>query len=207
MYDGLANRLVPFKSKSNNEYFMNAELMKDNLINTNPGYSKDFKPGFKFRGLNDSTIFFDENHQHLTLNYRNAFISLALHYLYDEKNNQMVVKTLDEMEQKLPIKIFKLPQRYLLNIAGIYLAAGDVNKYKSIAGGIETYALNKLKSNPYDSEGNQILMDLYTNTKEYNKVVDLLSKLQNAYPDDPSIKSALQRYRVLAGQKDSNLAR
>jgi hypothetical protein len=205
MYEGLAHRLVPFKSKSGSDYFMNEDIMKDDLIRTNPGYSKNFMTGFKFRGLNDSTIFFDENHQHLTLNYRNAYMSLALYYLYQEKNDRMVISTLDEMEKKIPSKIFTLPQRYLLNIASIYLSAGDANKYKSIAGGIEVYALNKLKTDPYDSEANRILMELYSNSREYDKVVNLLVKLQTAYPDDPSIKSTLQRYRVLAGQKDSSI--
>jgi hypothetical protein len=202
--EGLAQRLVPFKPKSNKGFFADGPLMRKQLFNINPGFSTGYKPGFKFRGLNDSTIFFDENHQHLTMNYRDAFINLAAYYLYQDRNNPMVINTLNEMEKIIPDRIFKMPENLAIDIAGFYLSAGDTSKYRSITAGVEASALNRLKNNPFDVDGNRLLIELYTNTKQYNKVIDVLTKLQQTYPDDPSIKSGLQRYKALAAQEDSN---
>lgn len=206
IFEGLAHRLVPFRAMTNN-FFINANIMNQQLFNENPSYNKEYKPGFKFRGLNDPTIFYDENHTRLTMNYRNAFLNLAVYYLYQEKNNQLAIKTLDAMENRIPNKIFKMPERLLLNVAGIYLAAGNAKKYHEMAGGIETSAVNKLKEDPYNVNANQTLIELYTNTREYDKVINILTKLQQVYPNDPSIKSGIQRFRYLQAQKDSSLVK
>ncbi len=77
--EGLAFRVVPKKSK---DFYnaINPEIMWNQLMVQPDEFSKEYDPGFKFRGLNDSTIFMDENHKRLTLNYRNSYIRLALYY-------------------------------------------------------------------------------------------------------------------------------
>ncbi|MBK7266405.1 MAG: hypothetical protein IPI12_08745 [Ignavibacteriales bacterium] len=49
------------------------------------GYSKEYKAGFKFRGLADSSIFLDENHKRMTLNYRNAYLRLSNYYMIEKR--------------------------------------------------------------------------------------------------------------------------
>lgn len=53
--EGMAFRLVPEKSKGR-DGFVEPNILAANLKEA-VGYSKDYQPGFKFRGLNDPTIF------------------------------------------------------------------------------------------------------------------------------------------------------
>ena len=69
------------------EVITNEEVMRKQLLVQNKdGYSKDYQPGFKFRGLADSTIFYDATHTGYAQNYRNIFIQLAIYYLNGEKD-------------------------------------------------------------------------------------------------------------------------
>lgn len=72
--EGLAYRITP---KTNTDYFssINPKILWKQLMEEPNDYNTNYQPGFKFRGLNDSTIFMDDNHTRLTLNYRHAFYS------------------------------------------------------------------------------------------------------------------------------------
>ena len=105
------------------------------------GYSKDYKPGFNYRGLNDSNIFFDENHKRMTQNYRNSFIRLALYYV-NTSNKDMAVKTLDMMDEKIPRKIVGMDYGLLYEIGNLYLSAGGAkDKFKEYSAEVEKQAL------------------------------------------------------------------
>ena len=69
--EGMTFRLVPERRRPGSE-FINEELVKAQL-EENEIPSKDFQPGFRFTGLNDPTIFFDENHTRMVQNYRISF--------------------------------------------------------------------------------------------------------------------------------------
>jgi len=204
--EGLAYRLVPVKRKPNYE-FINEELMKKQLFEENPDFSYDYKPGFKFRGLNNPDIFFDENHARLSQNYRSSFIRLAVHYLYNESNNQMCINTLDEMEKKIPSDIIEIPYPYMFEISQLYNTAGAKAQYINMANKIEKIALNQLENNPNDVSGYynpyRVLSEIYGNQKKYNKAVDLFTRLQKLYPDDQGVRNELERYRTLARMNDT----
>ncbi|MCK5456492.1 MAG: DUF2723 domain-containing protein, partial [Melioribacteraceae bacterium] len=60
--EGMAFRLVP-KQRKSSAYYVNEKVMKDQLFNEPEEYSRSYQPGFKFRGLNDPTIFMNNNHK------------------------------------------------------------------------------------------------------------------------------------------------
>lgn len=204
--EGLAYRLVPVKRKPNYE-FINEDLMRKQLFEENPEYSYDYKPGFKFRGLNNSDIFFDENHSRLSQNYRSSFIRLAVHYLYNENNNQLAINTLDEMEKKIPSDVIEIPYPYMFEISQLYNTAGATAQYAKMSQKIEKIALQQLQNNPNDVSGYynpyRVLSEIYGNRKQYDKAVDLFVKLQQKYPDDQGVRSELERYRALARMNDT----
>ncbi|HEX2866150.1 MAG TPA: DUF2723 domain-containing protein [Ignavibacteriales bacterium] len=205
--EGLAFRLVPVKSRQNAE-FVDEDLMKANLFNTNDGYSSSYKPGFKLRGLDDKGIFFDDNHERLTQNYRNSYLRLAVYYIYNAQNKQMAIKTLDMMEKKMPSDNIKMPFPMMYQASNLYFAAGDMNNYRRLAQEIEPIALKMLEENPDDVNSYynpyRVLTDLYGNLKEYNKAADIWMRLERMYPQDPGVKSEVQKYRALAaGKPDS----
>lgn len=204
--EGLAFRLVPVKNKPNTE-FVNETLMKAQLFNENPGYSKDFKPGFKFRGLDDKGIFFDDNHVRLTQNYRNSFLRLAVYYLYNEQNKQMVINTLAEMEKKMPSAVISMPYPMMYQVGNLYFAAGAMDKYTKLARQIEPLARKQLEENPNDVNSYynpyRILTDIYGNLKEYDKAVEIWTRLQTMFPGDQTVKSELEKFQALAGSKNA----
>ncbi|MGK9368782.1 protein O-mannosyl-transferase family [Melioribacter sp. Ez-97] len=201
--EGMALRLVPDKSNAGSVEFINEPVMRKQLFDEPEGFSRDYRPGFKFRGLNDSTIFFDENHERLIQNYRNTFMRLAVHYLYSMKDSARTVETLDLMEQKIPRSIVRVDNRILHDVARLYYAAGAYDKYKELAKEVIETAKLQLKNNPrdYSSWNNpyDILLTHYENMKMYKEAVEVLNQLQMYLPYDESVKQLLNRYRRLAG--------
>ena len=207
--EGLAYKLVPVKARPSAE-FVNEDLMKKNLFNNDNAYSKNYKPGFMLRGLNDKGIFFDENHERLTQNYRNSYLRLAIYYIYNEQNKQMALQTLDMMEKKMPSDVIKMPYQMLYQTSNLYFTVGAMDKYRKLAIQIEPIALKQLEDNPNDVNSYynpyRILTDLYANLKEYNKAAEIWMRLEKMYPQDPSVKSEVQRYKALAaGLKPDSL--
>ncbi len=200
--EGLAFKLVPQKRKGRLE-FVNEKAMVEQLFNTNPStYSKDYKPGFRFRGLNDSTIYFDDNHVRLTQNYRNSFLRLALYYMNNKHDNAKVIQVLDKMEEVMPYKIIRMDPRLMFDLASIYYGAGGMKQYKKIASEIEKYAWAKLETDPTDVQSYynpyRMLLDTYENLGEFKKALDVVNRLKVYFPNDPTITEMIQKYTALS---------
>jgi hypothetical protein len=204
--EGMAFRLVPEKRKQGIE-FVNAEVLNKQLTE-NPGYSKDYKPGFKFRGLNRSDIFFDNNHRRMVQNYRNAFIRLTIHHLNNNANDKAIA-VLDIMNEKLPYQNLGIDNGLLYEIANLYLQANEKEKYTALALDVEKNALAALERNPADVETYynpyRLLLETYENLEEYDKAVGIWEKLRELFPNDPTIDAGIQKFKQLAAQKDSLL--
>lgn len=205
--EGMAFKLTPNKAGTDNiiEY-VNEPVLRKQLMEEPEGYSKDYQPGFKFRGLNDKSIYYDENHEHMTSNYRNMYVRLALHYLNVSGEKEKALATLDMMEKKIPHTVIPMQDPfYKDNIARFYLRAGSFEKYKPFAlevineleYGLSTSTLkwDSRRTNPYE-----VLLFHYENLKEYRKALNLLLKLQSMYPKDSSIKEMTDKFKVFAGE-------
>ncbi len=199
--EGMALRLVPEKRKPGVE-FVNAEIMEKEL-KENPGYSKTYKPGFKFRGLNNPHIFFDDNHVRMTQNYRNAFMRLAI-YDINTNQDQKAVAALDEMEKKIPRENIPMDYEILFEVGNMYWNAGAMKQYKEIAADVETEALKRLEQNPNDVQSYynpyRILIETYENLKDYTKLLGIWQRLGAMYPNDPNVKANIAKYTNLAKQ-------
>jgi len=201
--EGMAFRLVP-KKRDKPAYYINEDLMRQQLFNEPEGYSKTYQPGFKFTGLNDSTIFLDENHQRLSQNYRNSFLRLAIFYL-DQNKKDKAVEVLDEMEKKLPRKNIEMRYELLYDISNLYYSANAIEQYNSIISELEPIMVSRLESNPRDFQQQYnpyvVLRDIYENREDYNKLVDLFTRLENEIPGDANIQGIISRYTALAKSK------
>jgi len=205
MMEGMSYRVVPEKRKTGVE-FINVDIMKKQLFSDAPSTSKVYKPGFNYRGLNDPSIFLDENHKRMTQNYRNSFIRLALYYL-NTNNKDMTVKTLDKMDEKIPRKIVGMELGLIYEIGNLYFSAGGEKQYKEYSSEVEKQALQSLEENPADVQSYynpyRILIDTYEKQKEYAKLADIWQRIQSIYPNDPSVQSNIEKYRNLAKQSVS----
>jgi len=197
--EGLAFKVLP-KKVGNFYSAINDEVMWKQLMDEPEGYNKDYQPGFKFRGLNDSTIFMDDNHQRLTMNYRNSYMRLALKYLYNKKDYKKVIAVLDKMEEKMPSKLIPLDYRLQHNFANIYYEAGDIDKYNSMIKNVELVALQKFNANPMKEVKNQdgafyILQNIYDRQSQPEKFIDILNRLKALVPNDPNLDRLIQQYK------------
>jgi hypothetical protein len=199
--EGMAFRLTP-KRSDRSFLYVNEEVMYKQLFEEPEGFSKDYQPGFKFRGLADSTIFMDAGHRRLYTNYRNSFLRLALYYMEVKRDNEMAVKTLDKMEEKIPRKLVGMRYEIMSDLADLYRRAGDEEKFREISLEVEEIAVRMIKENPNDfmRDGNpyMILINTYESLGEYGKLVDLLKKLQVKIPNDPSIQTYINKFQRMA---------
>ncbi len=199
--EGLAYRLVP--EKSDNELtFINEPVMRAHLFDSTDVTSRDYRPGLKFRGLNDPTVFFNANQIRLIQNYRNSFIRLALYYLYVKHDNKMTVATLDQMEKKLPRHVIPMDYRLLFDVSGIYQQAGAKDKYLSMVSEIEKRAWEMIEKNPRNITSTynpyRMLFEIYENTKQYDKALKVVDKLEEILPGDKTVDMLRRKYSSMA---------
>jgi len=201
--EGMALRLVPKKSDVRTRDYLNEEIMRKNLFEEPEGFSKEYQPGFKFRGLNDKTIFYDENHERLTQNYRNAYMRLAIHYIYQGNQDQKAIETLDMMEKKMPRNVIPMDYRIKHDVSKIYYNARAMPQYLELAQEVMETAKAALEKNPRDFTSwynpYDILLTHYDNLHRYNEAVELLNQLLMYAPNEPSVKQLLDRFKRLAG--------
>ena len=205
--EGLAYRLVPEKAK-NELTFINEPVMRAQLFDTTDVVSKTYRPGLKFRGLNDPTIFFNANQIRLIQNYRNSFIRLALYYLYVQHNNKMTVATLDMMERKLPRHVIPMDYRLMFDVSGIYQQAGAMDKYLGMVSEIEKTAWNMIAKNPRNITSTynpyRMLFEIYENTKQYDKALKVVDALEKILPGDKTVDMLRKKYTSMLNAKNKN---
>jgi len=203
--EGMGLRLVPEK-RTQGEEFINPEVMKMQLLSNDKNYYKDYNPGFKFRGLNDEGIFFDENHRRMTQNYRNAFFRLAIHYVTNNQN-ALAVNALDEMEKKMPRNVMPMEFGLMYELSNIYYRAGGIDRFNKLAVDLEKEAWEKINADPVDASSYwnpyRVLLDIYENQRNFRKAYEVWQKLSLIYPGDPTVKTNLEKYRILAANQDS----
>lgn len=202
--EGMSFRLVPEKRKPGSE-FINEAVVKAQLKG-NIEASKSFLPGFRFTGLNDPTIFFDENHTRMVQNYRNAFMRLAVYYR-STGDNQKLVSTLNDMNEKLPYKVLGMDNGLLFEVANLFFYAGDREKFSEISADVEARALADLEKNPEDVQSYynpyRLLIEIYENTEQHDKLLALWQKLETMFPNDPTVKSNIEKYQQMTQPKDT----
>lgn len=210
--EGIAFRLVPEKQSSKEQELVNEKILTAQLYEENKSFSKVYEPGFKFRGLNGTKIFLDDNQERLVQNYRNSFVRLAL-YLNNkalssgadsENLKKQSIEALNLMESKMPRKLVRLDPRIMYQIANLYGRNGDSSLKQSLIAEMETQALKEIEDNPADFAPYRALMQYYEDIKSYKKIVNILVKLQASYPEDPQIGRAIQQYKMMQTQADTS---
>lgn len=202
--EGMAFRFVPERRKPGVE-FIEPEILQAQLIE-NPGYSRDYQPGFKFRGLNDPSIFLDDNHKRMTMNYRNSFLRMTLYYLNTGKND-LAVQTLDMMEEKMPRWNIEMEYGLLYEIGTLYQRAGGNEQYKQIVEEVEALAWERMEKDPTDTQSMynpyRLLISIYESQNNYKKLIEVWERLGTMFPNDPTVRTNIDMYRRLAAGIDT----
>ncbi|RCK72853.1 MAG: putative membrane protein [Ignavibacteriae bacterium] len=191
--DGLAWRLKPVKTSP--ESGIHKDIMEANVLAENVIPSKEPQYGYLYRGLNDTTIYFDENITRLSVNYRSGFIRLAIYYQNVEKNPEKALQILHKMDEVIPINGVKFDWRLAADVMSFYSKLGDKSKQEEYAKYLEKECWKLINSNqaeistyynPY-----RILLEIYEAREDYKKAIDVLNRVLAFYPNDPSIRSRI----------------
>ena len=188
---GLAYKLVPQRRQ---QYWaaVNEERTRAHLFTDVKVPSKEPSYGCLWRGLQDSTIHFDENQRRMIASYRQPFYTLVM-YLANVKNKpQEISAVLDRMEQVIPRRINPIDYRLKSDIAMFYNMAGNTQKYKEFLSElvqdltpiVEAGTTEPLSQyNPF-----VLLAQSYEGLGEYDKAVEVFQRIEQVYSTTQGVK-------------------
>jgi hypothetical protein len=214
--EGLAFRLTPRKGTSIwsnvNEPRMRAQLFTDVEVP-----SKTPAVGYRWRGLGDKTVYYDEDVRRLMSNYRQAFGLLAQHYANVPGQTAKIVETLDRMESVIPRAAMTMDYRTKIYVANLYSLAGKEETFRALNNEIiaelkpitERGIAEPLSiENPY-----VILLQTYESMRLYDDALQLVDRIRTVYSGERDIEASVQQVRArllaekaAADKKDSTSA-
>ena len=119
------------------------------------------------------------------------------------------VATLDDMEDTMPRDIIGIDYGLLFEIGNLYNRAGANEQFNQIASEVETEALRRLKEDPDDVSSYynpyRILLDLYEMQERHDKSLEMWQRLETMFPNDPNVKTNIQKYQMLLQGKPDTL--
>jgi tetratricopeptide (TPR) repeat protein len=194
--DGLSLKIVPFR---------NWEISPDHL-------EKNLVHVYQYRGLQDSSVYYDSNIQGLIQNYRSAFLQLIEYYAHAKEMNK-VNYLLNVMEMKLPGSVIPWTNKYLQIIRDSYLLAMNAAKVDSmivmypneqelVLLGENLYRLDFFEAaekifayiynvNSSNIRALSILINIYEVTKNYKSAIKCLENHLNINPNDTVARQKL----------------
>jgi tetratricopeptide (TPR) repeat protein len=173
--DGLAFKLVP----------MDGEVLARERLH------KNLFDNFKYRGLDDKSVFYDDNVIGLLQNYRAGFLRLAQEYLV-QRNNPKVIETLDQMEKVIPESVIPVPDyRLSMRIGQLYDLAGRTDELIRRAEVV-------IKEQPENAMVYGYLVASLSRAGNHQRAADLLEEWLKRHPDDSEAASRLTEERALA---------
>ncbi|MCC6397082.1 MAG: DUF2723 domain-containing protein, partial [Bacteroidetes bacterium] len=199
-FHGLAWRLEPRKI-NREDMGLNKEVLEQNLYHEPETFSTTPQYGYKFRGIADPGVYFDENTARLMLNYRSAFIRLAMYYLNVEPDSSKGIAALERMEKLIPNEKIPMGWELMSDLSNLYYRFGRVDRFTELSNQLETIAQGMIASgqanlnsyyNPY-----RVLLDIYETRRDHRKSLELLQGLTSQFPNDQNL---LQRIEFLKKQ-------
>ncbi len=129
--EGMAFKICPVPQRTSQYEAMNLELMEKCLVsgvdNSN-NYSPTQRYGFKFRNLNNPSVYYDEVHRRLMSSYRSLFVTYASQLLLIKKENDKAIAVLEKMNEFISPVQFPMAYDLEYRIAKLYNDAGAKDK-------------------------------------------------------------------------------
>jgi len=205
--EGLAFRLVP----RHGAYWeiLDANKMWQEFFTPVKVPSKEPKLGFRWRGLQDSTVYFDEDVRRLMSNYRQAFFSLGYYYANVKREPSKFAEVLDRMEEVIPRRIIPMPLGMKLDIATYYNLAGRKDRYQELLEEViaETKPAVDRGEVPPVSQNNPyiLLLQAYESLGRYDDALGVLTMIREKYSAEPGVDQFVndRRAQIQARMKAS----
>jgi hypothetical protein len=170
---------------------VNEERTRAQLFTDVKQPSKEQSYGCLWRGLQDSTIRFDENQRRMITSYRQPFYTLAL-YLSNVKNKpEEMSAVLDRMEQVVPRRLHPMDFRLKADMAVFYGLSGNKARQREFFRELAD-ELGSTTDSGFTEQFSQyhplaILLQAYQALDEYDKALDVVQKIQKGYASTPGM--------------------
>jgi tetratricopeptide (TPR) repeat protein len=217
-WEGMAYRVMPTKLRSSSGMEpIQPDIMTKCLMTTlrDDEYYTEPHYGFKFRGLNDPSVFFLEDHRRIPNgHYRSMYLAMATYALQDQKNPQLAVSVLNRLEQVVSPDLFGMPYWISARIADVYNQAGVANKAQEYArrtiatlDQLGEEAMNDQAARAYPPQ--LIRLQMLAVAGDYDAAIAQYQQLRAQYPDEPSLRRQEEELRIkkFLAKKDTAGAR
>ncbi len=187
--EGQAFRVVPIENTDGGLGRVDPELITERLLN------------FRFRGLQDPDVYFDDNIRKMMDNYRNIF-SHAATVSVDKGRPDLAKVLLDRIMESVPLETIPADERSYLLLARGYQDIGEVDKAVEIMRKSEPVILNLLEnantqsSIQYAVPFAQYVRSIYIESGDFDSAAAFTNKLADAV-EDSSIRSTADELRAL----------
>ena len=210
--EGLAFRVVPYRVRNTHREKMNVNLFEK----------------FRYRGLDDPTVYFSVGTVKLLQNFRSAYTELARDYLRLGENDE-AGRVLDAMGEKIPPEVVPFyDERHAVVTYDLYRRMGRTlnidtllthvlpgrlmsredrlllaNYYAQVVRDwdrAERSYLILIREQPNDVEAYYGLFLTYKLSQQYERGISLLEEWVSRHPNDDEAKRELEGLRILAAQ-------
>ncbi|MCX6136367.1 MAG: DUF2723 domain-containing protein [Ignavibacteriales bacterium] len=207
--DGLAAKMIPVKAVSEEGTVVDS-ILSANLYREPAVPSKTFQRGYRYRGLDNKSVTYDENALRMISNYRNAFLRLALYHLNYTHDNAKTIAALDSMETKMPRSVVPMESRLLYDVANFYNYAGAKEKFKKLSIELEGTLLRQIEQKPTEALTQRnpytMLLMQYEARREYVKAIDILRKIDAVYGSQRGMEGLSQEVSSKITQLQTEIA-
>ena len=178
--DGMAFKVVPYPNQE-----ISSTRLHENLFNK-----------FKFRNLDNPDVYMNEKTQGLLINYRSAFLRLADFYRRTNNKN-MVIATLDKMEELIPEAVVPIPDdRLVLSIGRLYDDAGKQGEFERRLKDVFARDPNNIQTIFY-------LLDFYQRNGRFLDAINILDQWLELHPNDPNAMQLRMDFQNRLAEQDS----
>ncbi|MGD9487699.1 MAG: DUF2723 domain-containing protein [Calditrichaceae bacterium] len=176
--EGLVLRLVPYKN-----WDMSPTHIRKNLLEI-----------YKYRGLNDPDVYYDENITSLLQNYRTGFMQLAEYDARFANDKEALKEVLTAMEEKIPSEVIPWSSRFMR----LY---GDAFRVVADSSYTETILNDASRVNDLQTIGEHLLR-----LRKLNPAIALLEKDYEKNPLNPKTLGLLINAYDMNGEKEKAVA-
>ena len=203
-FHGLAWRLEP-RRVGREDFGIEKRVLEANLMQEPTEPSRGPQYGYRFRNIADPGVYFDENTTRLMLNYRSAFMRLALYYSNADSDTARAVATLNRMEELIPRSKIPMGWELLSDLGTFYSRLGQTEAFNKIAGDLEVTMKEMIASGRADASSPynpyRVLFSIYEQKQDWPAMLDLLTQLSQQYPNDPGLRQRIAEVQALVNSQ------
>jgi hypothetical protein len=203
-FHGLAWRLEP-RRVGREDFGIEKSVLEANLMQEPTEPSKGPQYGYRFRRVADPGVYFDENTSRLMLNYRSAFMRLALYYSNADADTARAIATLNRMEELIPRSKVPMGWELLSDLGTFYARLGQTEAFNQIAGELEGTMKEMIASGRADASSPynpyRVLFSIYEQKQDWPAMLELLTQLTQQYPNDPGLRQRIAEVQALVNRQ------